>query len=154
MLGRYVHKRSGDTTWLPSALLTSFAIVAGFSYFILTGSIATIWPMFGIANQLLALVALVVGTTVLLRDVKKLRYALTTFLPAVFVGSTTLFAGVRALVEIYLPMARVDATATIGRVCTSVTAILIACVTVILIVAFREWTKIIALRRAERSVVA
>ena len=144
-------KRWGDTAWTPAAALTSLVIVAAWSWLILTGSIATIWPMFGIANQLLASVALVVGTTILLREAKRVRYALVTFLPLLFVGTTTLTAGVRAFFEIYLPMARVDATASIGRVCASVTAILVVCVATILVVSAREWAKIWRARRAETS---
>jgi carbon starvation protein len=54
-------KKFGDTSWAPGAALSSGLLVVGWSYFILTGSIATIWPMFGIANQLLASVALAVA---------------------------------------------------------------------------------------------
>jgi carbon starvation protein len=141
----------GNTSWMPGALVTSLAIVAAWSWFILTGSIAIIWPMFGIANQLLASVALVVGTTILLREAKKVRYALITFLPLLFVGTTTITAGVRSLLEIYLPMAQGAATATIGRVCSAVTTLLLACVFIILVVSFREWAKIWRARRAEAT---
>ncbi|MBI1945291.1 MAG: carbon starvation protein A [Deltaproteobacteria bacterium] len=151
-LGR-VWPRWGNTAWLPGALVTSALIVIAFSYFILTGSIATIWPMFGIANQLLASVALVVGTTVLLREAPRKRYALVTLLPLVFVGGTTLTAGVRAIREIYLPLARsADPTlARNGAIQSGVTAILIACVVVILVAATRQWAIIVRARTAERA---
>jgi carbon starvation protein len=153
VLGRALPKHYartwGDTSWAPGALLTSTAIVAGWSWFILSGSIAIIWPMFGIANQLLASVALVVATTILLREAKKLRYALITFVPLLFVGTITMTAGARALWEIYLPMAMVEATATIGRVCSVVTGILLACVAAILVTSAREWAKILRARAEE-----
>lgn len=152
LLGRALPKHAhtwGNSSWLPGALVTSALIVAGWSWFILSGSIAIIWPMFGIANQLLASVALVVATTILLREARYLRYALLTFLPLVFVGTVTMTAGVRALAEIYLPMADVEATATIGRVCSAVTATLLVCVAALLLISFRQWGKIWRARRAE-----
>ncbi|OGQ12055.1 MAG: hypothetical protein A2138_01145 [Deltaproteobacteria bacterium RBG_16_71_12] len=151
-LGR-LWPRLGDTAWLPGALVTSALIVVGFSYFILTGSIATIWPMFGIANQLLASVALVVGTTILLREATRMRYALVTLLPLLFVGGTTLTAGVRALFEIYLPLSRSPdaAMASNGLVQSGVTAALLVCVVVILVASTREWAKIWRARRAGRD---
>ena len=55
-------------------------ICLAWGYFIWTGSIDTIWPMFGVANQLLAGVALAVGTTILI-NMGKARYAWVTFIP-------------------------------------------------------------------------
>jgi carbon starvation protein CstA len=53
------------TDWMPGTIFSSVLVVAGWSYFIFTGNISTIWPMFGIANQLLAGIALCVGTTLI-----------------------------------------------------------------------------------------
>lgn len=155
LFGRFSTKW-GNPAWAPSALLSSALIVAGWSYFILTGSIATIWPMFGIANQLLASLALAVGTTILLREAKKLRYALVTFLPLTFVGGTTLTAGVRALFEIYLPQSKAtDPTlARNGFLQSSITALLLVCVVGILLASFAEWAKIWRARRAEQSALS
>src|SRR5436305_306625 len=63
----------GRTQWLPSALVSTLLIVLGWSYFIWTGNISTIWPMFGVANQLLAAVALAVGTSIIL-NIGRARY--------------------------------------------------------------------------------
>src|SRR5262249_26885563 len=54
------------TDWMPGSLLSTGLVVLAWGYFLWTGSINTIWPMFGIANQLLASVALAVGTTVII----------------------------------------------------------------------------------------
>ena len=69
-----VYKPFGRTNWLPGNLMASFIIVFAWGYFIYTGTVATIWPMFGTANQLLAGIALVIGTSYIINK-GKFRYA-------------------------------------------------------------------------------
>jgi carbon starvation protein len=133
-----------ETGWLPGAVLSTVAIVAGWSYFILTGSIATIWPMFGVANQLLASAALCVATTIILREAKQKRYAFVTLVPLVFVSTTTVTAGVQAIRTLYLPMMRVPETATIGQVNLLVTATLLVCVALVMGGSIRKWVSPLA----------
>jgi len=140
--------------WLPGAVIASFAIVAGWSYFILTGSISTIWPMFGIANQLLAATALAVGTTVLMREAKKPIYALVTLAPLLFVGTTTLTAGVQAIQQMYLPLLKSPATHTLGMVNSVLTALLLAGVVAILIGSAMRWASLLKSRRAQPQAAA
>src|SRR5207302_9025791 len=80
------------TDWLPGALLATFVVTAGWGALIWGGSISTIWPMFGIANQLLAVVALALVTTLLINS-GRARYAPVTLLPMLFVTATTMTAG-------------------------------------------------------------
>ena len=89
--GSYAYKPLGRTDWMPGTVLTSAAVVAAWGYLISSGSVSTIWPMFGVANQLLAALALSVGTTVILR-MGKLRYAWVTFVPMVFMFVMTVTA--------------------------------------------------------------
>ncbi len=77
--------------WLPGAVLCTGLVTAAWGGLIWTGSIETIWPMFGIANQLLAAIALCVVTTLLITS-GKARYAPLTLLPMLFVTTTTLAA--------------------------------------------------------------
>jgi carbon starvation protein len=107
-LGR-VHPNFERTNWLPGALLATFLVTAGWGILIKAGSISTIWPMFGIANQLLAVLALALVTTLLI-NAGKARYAPVTLLPMLFVTSTTLTAGAEmvgsqfpAMIETGLP---------------------------------------------------
>jgi carbon starvation protein len=79
------------TDWLPGSILTTLAVTAGWGMLIATGSIDTIWPMFGIANQLLAVIALCIVTTWLVNTGRG-RYAWVTLVPMVFVSTTTLTA--------------------------------------------------------------
>jgi carbon starvation protein len=124
-------------------VISSLAIVAGWSYFLHSGTIAAIWPMFGVANQLLASAALAVGTTILLRESPKPSSALVTFVPLVFVGTTTICAGVMSIAQIYVPMARVPETRTVGGVNAVVTALLLAGVIVLLVGCARRWRAIL-----------
>ncbi len=113
--------------------------MAGWSYFILTGSIATIWPMFGVANQLLASTALCVGTTIILREAKDKRYALVTLFPLAFVSTTTITAGVQAIRTLYVPMMAVPATARVGTINLVFTSVLLVCVGLIIGGSVRRW---------------
>jgi carbon starvation protein len=134
-----VNPELGRPNSLPSSAFATFVIVGGWTYFILTGNISTIWPMFGIANQLLACTALCVGTTIILRDASQKKYALITFLPLVFIGFTTLTAGVQSLFKLYYPMTQVAATRTTGLVNLLVTSVLLVGVTLIMVGSARRW---------------
>jgi carbon starvation protein len=90
--------------WLPGSIVSTLVVVFAWGYFIWTGSISTIWPMFGIANQLLASVALAVGTTIIINS-GKARYAWVTLVPLSFVAVTTLTAGVLSVQTNFWPMA-------------------------------------------------
>ena len=105
-----IYRPMERTDWLPGAVLASLLVVTAWGLFIHTGSISTIWPMFGIANQLLAAMALSIGTTVIIRSGKG-RYAWTTLLPLAFVAVTTLTAGWLSVTDNFLPRARLAATA-------------------------------------------
>jgi carbon starvation protein len=137
--GRF-YKKFEEPTWLPGSLATTALVVAGWAAFIWSGSISTIWPMFGVANQLLAAVALCVATTTIINS-GKARYAWTTIVPLAFVGSTTLVAGWMSIKDIFLPLARNPKTATQGYVDAALTAILMAAAIVILFDSIRRWTR-------------
>ncbi len=147
LIGR-VSPELGKSTSRTGAVLATTAIVGGWSYFILTGNISTIWPMFGVANQLLACTALCVGTTILLRESKKKSYALITLAPLAFVGTTTLTAGVQSIQHIFLPMLDKPATYTTGIVNVVVTSGLLLCIVLVLGGSALRWW---GLARAPRS---
>ena len=93
VLGK-VYKPFDRTDWLPGAVISTAVVTAGWGLLIASGSIDTIWPMFGIANQMLAVIALSVVTTVMFNSGRG-RYAWLTILPMLFVISTTVTAGVQ-----------------------------------------------------------
>ena len=87
----------GRTDWWPSALISTGLMVAGWAYFINANSMAAIWPMFGVSNQLLAVIALAVITMWLINEGRG-RYAWVTVLPMLVVLTTTSTAAVQMLV--------------------------------------------------------
>jgi carbon starvation protein len=129
--------------WLPGAAVSTFLVVTAWAYFIWAGSISTIWPMFGIANQLLAAVALAVGTTVII-NAGRARYAWVTVMPLAFVSITTLTAGALSVRDNFYPMAIGPDPAKHfpGYLNTTLTIVMMLCVLVILSNAVLRWIKV------------
>lgn len=97
-----VSPRWGSQEWWPSILLTSAVFTAAWGYLVYTGNISNIWPLFGISNQLLASVALLIGTTMLIR-MNRRRYALLTGIPGIFMTVITFWAGIWLICFQYMP---------------------------------------------------
>lgn len=135
--GRFYRKLE-EPTWLPGSIVTSALVVAAWAAFIWSGSISTIWPMFGIANQLLAAVALCVATTIIINS-GRAKYAWVTLVPLIFVSSTTLVAGFKSITDIFWPLAQKPETSMQGLINTSLTAIIMLAAVVIMIDSIRRW---------------
>jgi carbon starvation protein len=135
--GGRIWKPMERTDWLPGTLLSTGLVVGGWGFFIWTGSVATIWPMFGTANQLLAGVALAVATAAIV-NAGKVRYVWVTLVPLAFVATTTLYAGWRNIIDNFLPLLRQPGQAVLGLINVILTAIIMVCAVIILIESARR----------------
>jgi carbon starvation protein len=135
-----VYKPFGRADWIPGNLAASFLVVFAWGYFIYTGSVTTIWPMFGTANQLLATLALAVGTSFIINR-GKARYAWVTIVPMAFVGVTTLIAGWMNIANIYWPQIFIPATRVQGSISLSLTTVIMASVVIIVADAAPRWVR-------------
>ena len=112
----------------------------GWGYLIYTGNISTIWPLFGTGNQLLATIALAV-VTVFLVNMGKTRYAWVTAAPALFVGMTTVTAGVLSIGSIFWPLTRIAAKAFQGYLDSALMTLFITGVVLVAADASRRFWK-------------
>ena len=171
-----MHPALGDTGSYPNIVATSALIVAAWGYFLYFGTIDplgginSLWPLFGIANQMLATIALCVATSAMVRQGKG-RYAWVTLTPLCWLVAVTMTAGMEKIfsaapnvgflahiaqlaAEQALPATTAARAATLerliwnDRVDTAMTFIFIAVVMVILADSVRVWLKLALARRA------
>ena len=163
----HIYKPLGRTSWYPSILATSALIVAAWGYFLWQGvkdplgGINSLWPLFGIANQLLATVALCVATTIIIK-LHRARYAAVTLVPLMWLVAVTFTASWHKILD---PNPRVGflsqvralasgpatgATARLifnNRLDAAVTAALVVMVALVLIESARQWLGVLTGRR-------
>jgi carbon starvation protein len=117
-------------------------IVLAWAYFIYTGSIASIWPMFGTANQLLAVIALAVCTSFIINR-GKARYAWVTIVPLIFVAITTLAAGTLNSTNLFLPMILIEKTQLQGIINLLLMAVIMGSVVIVIADAIPQWIAVV-----------
>jgi carbon starvation protein len=166
----HVYPPLGRTSWYPSILATSGLVVAAWGYFLWQGvkdplgGINLLWPLFGIANQLLATVALCVATTIIIK-MHRTRYALVTLAPLAALVAITFTASWHKLLDPdprvgFLAQARAlaggpatSATARLifnNRLDASVTAVLVVMVSLVVIESVRVWIGVLTGKREAR----
>jgi carbon starvation protein len=134
----------GEKEWVPGAMIATGLLVFSWAYFIYTGNINTIWPMFGVANQLLASVALAVATTILI-NMGKVRYTWVTVIPLSFLATNTLYGGFLNVRDNFWPLAvgPDPATHVQGYVLTICTIAMMVCAVIILGQAIAKWISVL-----------
>jgi carbon starvation protein len=161
----HIWKPLGRTSWYPSVLLTSAIIVNFWGYFLWwgvkdpLGGINSLWPLFGICNQLLATVALCVATTIIIK-MGRARYAAVTMLPLFWLVAVTFTASYHKVLDTnprvgFLAHARQLAAAGGNpqlifndRLDAVVAGGLVVMVAMILIESFLEWSRVLTGRKA------
>ena len=155
----HIYKPLGRTSWYPSILATSALIVATWGYFLWQGvkdplgGINSLWPLFGIANQLLATVALCVATTIIVKT-HRAKYAAVTLVPLAWLVAATFTAswhkvfdpspriGFLAQANVLAAGPATTASAKLifnNRLDAAVTALLVVMVALVLIESGRQW---------------
>lgn len=135
MLGTVIPKFS-DKNWLPGVLISSFAFTFAWGYLVFTGNVSSIWPLFGISNQLLAACGLIVCTTMLLR-LNRGKYALCSAIPGVFMSVITYWAGYVQVVEIYIPNGQ--------YMLASLAVLALVLMSIVFVSAFRKWFQLMGM---------
>ena len=137
-----VHKPFANNAWLPGNLIATLVVVSGWGYLIYTGTISTIWPLFGTGNQLLATIALAITTTFLI-NMGKAKYAVFTAVPMCFVGVTTVTAGVLSIENIFWPLTSKPGQIVTGYLDSTLMGIFIVGVVLVLFDAARRWIAVL-----------
>ena len=161
----HVYKPLGRTSWYPSILATSALIVGAWGYFLWQGvkdplgGINSLWPLFGISNQLLATVALCVATTIIIK-MHRAKYAAVTLAPLAWLVAVTFTASwhkmfdrnprvgflAQAHVLAAAPGPMTNATVRLifnNRLDAAVTGVLVVMVTLVLVESARQWMGIL-----------
>lgn len=144
-----IHPKFASSTWLPGVLLSGAIISFLWGYLVYNGDISTIWPMFGVSNQLLATLALSVGTLIILERSGKWTYGLITFLPSLFMFATTFVAGIQTITDNYLPKHTFQ-----GNLNAFLTGVMLLLVIVIFVESLRKCAKFLAKPRVVPELAA
>ncbi len=142
-MGRIYAPAARPDNWVAGSVATAMMVLS-WGYFIYTGQINTIWPMFGVANQLLASVALAVCTSILINQ-GRAKYTWVTIGPLLFLGTNTLYGGYLNITGNYYPLA-VGANAarhSEGWVLTICTTFMMVLAVIVLSAAVQKWISVL-----------
>ncbi|MFH7817835.1 carbon starvation protein CstA [Neobacillus thermocopriae] len=126
------------TDWLPGSIIASAAACFMWGYLLYSGDIGSVWALFGVSNQLMASIGLIIGATVILKIADKRRYILTCLVPLLYLFVTVNYAGYWMVTNVYLNPA-VAGYSVLNGVLSIIMLILGV---VILVSAIKKWMEI------------
>lgn len=136
MFGKVVPKFS-ERKWVPGIIITGGIFTLSWGYLVFTGDISTIWPLFGMSNQLLASSALIIVTSMLIR-MGKARYAWVTAVPGLLLAFITMYAGYLNVTTVFLPK---------DKILLAIIAIIIMSMMVIVFAAsIKRWIELLKIK--------
>jgi carbon starvation protein len=127
-----------EKKWWPGIIITSFLFTGSWGYLVYTGDIATIWPLFGMSNQLLASSALIIGTTMIIR-MGKAKYAWVTAVPGVFMAVTTMYAGYLNITMNYMPKEK--------YLLAALSAIIMSLIAILFAATLKRWYELLQIQQ-------
>ncbi|PWR70434.1 carbon starvation protein A [Methanospirillum stamsii] len=141
LLGQVIPKFH-DRKWIPGVIISGFIFTFAWGYLLYTGEISTIWPLFGMSNQLLAATGLIIGTTLLIKMGKQ-KYMWITAIPGLAMIPITFYAGYLNILN-YLNMNSPQ-----GYLLTGISIILMILLSLVLIEAIYNWYDLIFSERKD-----
>jgi len=136
MFGMVIPKFN-ETHWIPGIVITGGIFSFLWGYLVYTGNISTMWPLFGMSNQLLASSALIIVTAMLIR-MGRARYMWVTAVPGLFLGFVTMYAGYLNIVDVYLPQ-KLYVLATLAT-------IVMVMMVIVIVGTFKRWVELLQIK--------
>jgi len=142
MFGKIIPKFN-ETHWIPGIVITGGIFSFLWGYLVYTGNISTLWPLFGMSNQLLASSALIIVTAMLIR-MGKAMYMWVTAVPGLFLGYVTMYAGYLNITNVYLPK-------NLYLLATLATAVMVMMV-IVVVGTFKRWIELLQIKERVQDI--
>ena len=136
--------------WMPGAIGASVLACVMWGYLLMSGDIGSVWALFGVSNQLMASVGLIIGATIILRLASKRRYMLTCLIPLAYLFVTVNYAGYWMMSNVYFNAAAKGYNPMNGII----SLIMLVLGMLILLSALRKWSELWKLRQQPEFRVA
>ncbi|MED3937009.1 carbon starvation protein CstA [Priestia megaterium] len=136
--------------WLPGSIFASALACFMWGYLLFSGDIGSVWALFGVSNQLMASIGLIIGATVILRIADKRSYMLTCLIPLAYLYLTVNYAGYWMVKNVYLN----DAAAGYSILNATLSIIMLILGLIIMIAAIQKWTQLWRTPQAELAAKA
>lgn len=133
-----VYKPLKRVDWVPGAIFASALACFMWGYLLTSGDIGSVWALFGVSNQLMASIGLIVGATVILKIADKRWYMLTCLIPLAYLFVTVNYAGVWMVKNVYLNKA-VSGYSVLNA---SLSVIMLVLGVIIMIAAIKKWIEL------------
>ena len=142
MFGKIIPKFN-ETQWIPGIVITGGIFSFLWGYLVYTGNISTLWPLFGMSNQLLASSALIIVTAMLIR-MGKARYMWVTAVPGLFLGFVTMYAGYLNITDVYLPRQL--------YVLATLATIVMVMMVIVVVGTFKRWIELLQIKERVQDI--